>query len=35
MCDCIRDGTAVLGNLDDAVAALRIVEELYERSDVA
>ncbi len=33
--DCIRNGTPVLGNLDDAVAALRIVEELYERSDLA
>jgi predicted dehydrogenase len=32
---CIRDGAQVLGTLDDAVAALRIVEELYERSDVA
>ena len=32
---CIRDGAPVLGNLDDAVAALRIVEQLYERSDIA
>jgi predicted dehydrogenase len=32
--DCIRNGGLVLGDLDDAVAALRIVEQLYERSDI-
>lgn len=32
--DCIRDGTPVLGNLEDAIAALRIVEELYKRSEL-
>ena len=29
---CIRDGEPVLGGLDDALAALRIVNRLYERS---
>ena len=32
--DCIRDGTPVMGNLEDAIAALRIVEELYKRSEL-
>ena len=32
--DCIRNRGLVLGDLDDAVAALRIVEQLYERSDL-
>src|SRR5262249_45666599 len=30
--ECIRTGKPVLGGLDDAIAALRIVETLYERS---
>jgi len=31
---CIRDGAPVAGNLDDAAAALQIVEQLYQRSDI-
>jgi hypothetical protein len=32
---CIRDGIPVDGNLDDAIAALGIVERLYEHSTLA
>jgi predicted dehydrogenase len=32
---CIRDGIPVHGNLDDAIAALGIVERLYEHSTLA
>jgi len=33
--DCIRDGRPVVGGLEDAIAALRIVERLYQQSDLA
>jgi predicted dehydrogenase len=32
--ECIRDGQPVVGDLNDAVAALRIVEQLYLQSDI-
>jgi predicted dehydrogenase len=31
---CIRDGRPVLGGLDDAIAALRIVEQVYGQSSI-
>jgi hypothetical protein len=34
MTDCIHSGHQVLGDLNDAVAALRIVEQLYLQSDI-